>query len=62
MNAGFPSDVKEVFDLFDFWDGRDGEMDAFKVADVLRCSGINPTQAICIKHGGTGKMGKPLFV
>ena len=52
------SDAREVFDLFDFWDGRDGEVDAFKLGDLLRCLGHNPTQATVAKHGGTQKMGK----
>ena len=52
------SDAREVFDLFDFWDGRDGEVDAFKLGDLLRCLNINPTCATVAKHGGTLKMGK----
>lgn len=52
------TDAREVFDLFDFWDGRDGEVDAFKLGDLLRCLGHNPTNAIVAKHGGTEKMGK----
>ncbi|KAM3176566.1 hypothetical protein ACTXT7_006267 [Hymenolepis weldensis] len=51
-------DIKEVFDLFDFWDGRDGLMDAVKVPDVLRCADMNPTIAVCLKHGATKKPGK----
>ena len=47
-----------MFDLFDFWDGRDGEVDAFKLGDLLRCLNINPTCATVAKHGGTLKMGK----
>ncbi|VUZ45830.1 unnamed protein product [Hymenolepis diminuta] len=50
-------DIKEVFDLFDFWDGRDGLMDAVKVPDVLRCADMNPTIAVCLKHGATKKPG-----
>lgn len=48
-------DIREVFDLFDFWDGRDGMVDAVKVGDLMRCNGFNPTNAICVKHGGTRK-------
>lgn len=51
------ADVREVFDLFDFWDGRDGEVDGFKVGDLLRCAGLNPTNAVVKKNGGTGKFG-----
>ena len=53
----FVTDAREVFDLFDFWDGRDGEVDAFKLGDLLRCLGRNPTNAVIKKHGGTEKMG-----
>lgn len=51
------SDVREVFDLFDFWDGRDGLVDGIKVADLLRCIGLNPTNAVVNKNGGTKKAG-----
>ena len=51
-------DAREVFDLFDFWDGRDEEVDAFKLGDLFRCLGYNPTNAIVNKHGGTKKMGE----
>ncbi|KAL3832200.1 hypothetical protein ACJMK2_023862 [Sinanodonta woodiana] len=50
--------AREVFDLFDFWDGRDGEVDAFKLGDLLRCLGHNPTRAIVENNGGTKKMGE----
>jgi len=50
-------DVREVFDLFDFWDGRDGMVDGAKVADFLRCCGLNPTNALVEKNGGTKKLG-----
>nr|prf myosin:SUBUNIT=essential light chain [Macrocallista nimbosa] len=54
-------DAREVFDLFDFWDGRDGEVDAFKLGDLLlRCLGHNPTNAIVSKHG-TEKMGEKSY-
>lgn len=51
------TDLREVFDLFDFWDGRDGLIDAVKVGDLLRCCGLNPTQKVVLKHGGTKKEG-----
>lgn len=51
------SDVKEVFDLFDFWDGRDGLVDAAKVGDLLRCTALNPTIKLICAHGGTKKLG-----
>ena len=51
-------DVREVFDLFDFWDGRDGLIGAEKVGDLLRCLGLNPTKALITKYGGTDKPGK----
>lgn len=54
-------DAREVFDLFDFWDGRDGEVDAFKLGDLLRCLNINPTCATVAKHGGTLKMGEKSY-
>ena len=46
-----------MFDLFDFWDGRDGLVDAAKVGDLLRCIGLNPTNALIKRHGGTEKFG-----
>jgi len=46
LSASDIEDVKEVFDLFDFWDGRDGMVDAVKIADVMRCAGLNPTNAL----------------
>lgn len=47
-----------MFDLFDFWDGRDGLVDGNKVGDFLRCLGLNPTEEMVKKVGGTDKMGK----
>ena len=49
--------MKEVFDLFDFWDGRDGLVDGLKVGDLLRCIGLSPTKALIKKNGGTEKLG-----
>ena len=54
-------DVREVFDLFDFWDGRDGLVDGFKVGDFLRCCGLNPTQAHVFGNGGTKKLGEKQY-
>ncbi|CAH8614066.1 unnamed protein product [Dicrocoelium dendriticum] len=54
-------DIREVFDLFDFWDGRDSLIDAVKVGDLLRCSGINPTIALTVKHGATLKKGEKQY-
>ena len=51
------ADVQEVFDLFDFWDGRDGLVDAAKIGDLLRCSGLNPTNEHVLKNGGCSKFG-----
>lgn len=51
------SDVKEVFDLFDFWDGRDGLVDGAKVGDMLRCMNLTPTIKTILAHGGTKKLG-----
>lgn len=51
------TDVREVFDLFDFWDGRDGLVDGFKLGDFLRCCGLNPTQTLVMENGGTKKLG-----
>ena len=51
------ADVKEVFDLFDFWDGRDGLVDGFKIGDLMRCLDLNPTIALIKKYGGTDKLG-----
>lgn len=61
LTEGEIEDAREVFDLFDFWDGRDGEVDAFKLGDLLRCLGHNPTNAIVSKHGGTEKMGEKSY-
>ena len=54
------TEAKEVFELFDFWDGRDAEVDASKIGDVIRCVGLNPTLEIVKKNGGTDKMGRYL--
>jgi len=51
----------EVFDLFDFWDGRDGLVDANKVGDFLRCLGLNPTEELLLKCGGTQTMGEKQY-
>ena len=51
------ADVKEVFDLFDFWDGRDGLVDGAKIGDVMRCIGLNPTNKQILDNGGTKKFG-----
>ncbi|GAB1599529.1 myosin catalytic light chain LC-1, mantle muscle-like [Argonauta hians] len=51
-------EVHEVFDLFDFWDGRDELIDAVKVGDLLRCVGLNPTNELARKHGGTKTSGE----
>ena len=57
------TDVREVFDLFDFWDGRDGMVDGAKVAEFLRCCGLNPTNKLVSQNGGTEKLGTiPLYV
>jgi len=47
-----------VFDLFDFWDGRDSMVDGYKVGDFLRCCGLNPTQALVLANGGTANVGR----
>jgi Ca2+-binding EF-hand superfamily protein len=54
-------DVHEVFDLFDFWDGRDGLVDAAKIGDLLRCAGLNPSQALVLKNGGLEKFGEKQY-
>ena len=51
------TEVQEVFDLFDFWDGRDSMVDGVKVGDFLRCCGLNPTQALVLSNGGTANVG-----
>ena len=53
----FHTDVREVFDLFDFWDGRDGLVDGAKVGDLLRCCALNPTNKLVQDNGGTKKLG-----
>jgi len=50
--------VQDVFDLFDFWDGRDSMVDGVKVGDFLRCCGLNPTQALVLANGGTANVGR----
>jgi len=54
------ADVREVFDLFDFWDGRDGLVDGAKIGDVMRCIGLNPTNKQILDNGGTKKIGEVL--
>ena len=51
------AEAKEVFDLFDFWDGRDGMVDGAKIGDFLRCCKMNPTNAVVLANGGVEKMG-----
>lgn len=53
-------DVREVFDLFDFWDGRDGLVDGAKVGDFLRCCGLNPTNKLVHATGG-GELGSKQY-
>lgn len=50
-----------MFDLFDFWDGRDGDVDAFKVGDMCYCLGLNPTVETAQKNGGTEKLGMKAY-
>jgi len=54
-------EIRDVFELYDFWDGRDGEVDAFKTGHMLFCLGMNPTQETIQKHGGTIKMGEKAY-
>jgi len=54
-------EIRDVFELYDFWDGRDGEVDAFKTGHMLFCLGMNPTQETIQKNGGTTKMGEKGF-
>ncbi|KAI0239264.1 Myosin essential light chain, striated adductor muscle [Lamellibrachia satsuma] len=54
-------DVQEVFDLFDFWDGRDGLVDGAKIGDLLRCTGLNPTNELVLKNGGCSKFGEKQY-
>jgi len=61
LSASEIEDVREVFDLFDFWDGRDGMVDAAKVADFLRCCGLNPTNCLVEKNGGAKKFGEKQY-
>lgn len=61
LSADEIEDCKEVFDLFDFWDGRDGLVDAAKVGDFLRCLGLNPTEEQVQKNGGCQKMGEKQY-
>jgi len=61
LSEGEIEDAREVFELFDFWDGRDGEVDAFKLGDLLRCLNLNPTCEVVNKHGGTQKMGEKAY-
>eukprot|EP00178_Gracilaria_changii_P008704 TRINITY_DN2615_c0_g2_i1.p1 TRINITY_DN2615_c0_g2~~TRINITY_DN2615_c0_g2_i1.p1 ORF type:complete len:156 (+),score=28.63 TRINITY_DN2615_c0_g2_i1:78-545(+) len=61
LNSGEIEEATEVFDLFDFWDGRDGLVDAAKVGDYLRCLGLNPTEALVTKVGGCKKMGEKQY-
>ncbi|CAL1545301.1 unnamed protein product, partial [Lymnaea stagnalis] len=55
------TEIRDVFELFDFWDGRDGEVDAFKTGHMLYCLGLNPTQETVRKHGGTNKLGEKAY-
>lgn len=61
LSASDIEDVHEVFDLFDFWDGRDGEVDGSKIGELLRCVGLNPTNAIVNANGGVEKFGEKQY-
>lgn len=61
LSASDIEDVREIFDLFDFWDGRDGEVDGAKIGDLLRCSGLNPTNENVKKNGGCEKFGEKQY-
>jgi len=61
LSAGDIEEVQEVFDLFDFWDGRDGEVDGSKIGDLLRCTGLNPTNAVVNQNGGCEKFGEKQY-
>jgi len=61
LSASDIEDVQEVFDLFDFWDGRDGLVDAAKIGDLLRCTGLSPTESIVLKNGGCKKFGEKQY-
>lgn len=61
LNSDEIEECTEVFDLFDFWDGRDGLVDGAKIGDFLRCLGLNPTEEMVKKVGGTGKMGEKQY-
>ncbi|VDD81837.1 unnamed protein product [Mesocestoides corti] len=50
--------VREVFEVFDFWDGHDGMVDASRVPDLLRCTGLSPTNACCLKNGALAEAGE----
>ncbi|XP_064615696.1 myosin, essential light chain, adductor muscle-like [Liolophura sinensis] len=50
--------LEDAFDLLDFWDGRDGLIDAAKVGDLLRCVGFNPTNRTVHQVGGASEMGE----
>lgn len=54
-------EIRDVFELYDFWDGRDGEVDAFKTGHMLYCLGMNPTLETVRKNGGTGKLGEKAY-
>jgi Ca2+-binding EF-hand superfamily protein len=54
-------EIRDVFELYDFWDGRDGEVDAFKTGHMLYCLGLNPTQETIQKNGGTEKLGEKAY-
>merc|ERR1712198_569738 len=61
IDASDIEDVKDAFDLFDFWDGRDGLVDGAKIGELLRCTGLNPTNAIVNQNGGCEKLGEKQY-
>jgi len=61
IDASDIEDVKDCFDLFDFWDGRDGFVDGTRIADLLRCAGLNPTIALVNANGGSQKQGEKQY-
>jgi len=61
LDASDIEEVKDAFDLFDFWGGLSGTVDGAMVGDILRCAGLSPTQKLILENGGTTKKGEKQY-
>jgi len=61
IDASDIEEIKDCFSCFDFWDGLKGTVDGTHLADLLRCSGLNPTIKLVMDNGGSKKKGEKQY-